>query len=84
MIKKAAKTFKDNVSVSFTLISFLLIVGTGLLQVFGKVESTGPFMELFGTCCGLYWGRRGVDAFVNYQKEKAKKSEVTEEKSEEL
>lgn len=64
MIKKvaisSAKAMKDEISLTLLIISFLLITGTGLLQVFKKIDSTGPFMELFLTCGGLYFGRRWV------------------------
>lgn len=64
MLKKvaisSAKAMKDEISLTLLVISFLLIVGTGILQVFKKVDSTGPFMELFLTCGGLYFGRSWV------------------------
>lgn len=47
-------------SASLTLVvwSFIVLVAVGVLQVFGKVSTTGPFLELFITCAALYFGRR--------------------------
>ncbi len=66
------QTIKEHFSMSITAISFAMIVGTGLLQVFEKVKTTGPFMELFITCGSLYLGRRSFDAFLEYKKSKEK------------
>lgn len=63
---------RENFSLALTSISFCLIVVTGLLQVFEKIKSTGPFMELFITCGSLYLGRKSFDAFLEYKKSKEK------------
>lgn len=79
MIKKAAiastKAVKNNLSFSLTVVSFLLISGAGVLQIFDKVKTAGPFMELFMTCAGLYLGRSYV---------KSKEPKVEEDNKEEL
>lgn len=76
MIKKtvisSAKAMKEEISMTLMVISFFLIVLAGGLEIFEKTKSTGPFMELFGTCCGLYFGRTGVKAYVEYKKDKKK------------
>ena len=70
MIKQTATAIKQEISFTLMVLSFGFITLVGFLEVFEKVKSTGPFMELFGTCCGLYFGRTGVKAYVAYQKNK--------------
>jgi hypothetical protein len=50
-------------------------VASGVLQVFEKVKSTGPFMELFLTCCGLYFGRQWVKKDIKIKAEAEKETE---------
>lgn len=47
-------------SVSLTLAAYATVFATitGLLQVCGKVQSTGPFVEMFYSTLALYFGRR--------------------------
>lgn len=77
-IARASKALKEEISLTLMVISFLLIVGAGVLQVLKKVESTGPFMELFLTTCGLYFGRSWVKQSAK-TKEKTAVSAETEE-----
>ena len=76
-LARASKALKEEISLTLMVISFLLIVGVGILQVLKKVESTGPFMELFLTCCGLYFGRKWVKSAKT--EEKTAKTAETEE-----
>ena len=77
-ILKASKAIKAEISLTLMAISYVLIVGTGILQVLKKVDSTGPFMELFLTCCGLYFGRSWVKKDIKTKADAEK--EETEEK----
>ena len=76
-ITKGARALKQEISLTLMVLSFLLIVGVGILQVLKKVESTGPFKELFLTCCGLYFGRKWVKSTKT--EEKTAKTAETEE-----
>ncbi len=76
LILSGAKAIKDEISVTLLIVSFVLICGVGLLEVFEKVKSTGPFMELFLTCGGLYFGRKLVKS------KSIKTTEKVEEKQE--
>lgn len=67
-----AKAIKEEISLTLMLISFVLLSGAGILEVFGKVQTVGPFRELFGSCAALYFARK-------YNKDKNSK-EKTEEK----
>ena len=40
------------------MISFLAVVIASGAMVLGKVDSTGPLLELFYATAGLYFGRR--------------------------
>lgn len=51
---------KTEISVTLLIVSFILIMVTGILQVFKRVDTTGPFMELFLTCCGLVFGHSWI------------------------
>ncbi len=72
LIVKSASAIKKEISFSLLVVSFVLIVCAGILQVFDLVRNTGPFMELFLTCVGLYFGR-------SYVKSKNIKQESKEE-----
>lgn len=49
---------KSSISKLLLAISFLLVVGSGLAQIMGKVKDVGVFFELFCACAGLYFGRQ--------------------------
>lgn len=55
---KDPTTNKRSVSLTMLVISCLFILVMGSLQVFEKVKTTGPFMELMYSCMALYFGRR--------------------------
>lgn len=78
-IIKGAKAIKAEISLTLMVLSFLLIVGTGICQVLKKIDSTGPFMELFLTCCGLYFGRSWVKQGAKTKEKEAETAE-TEDK----
>lgn len=67
---------KGGKSVSLTLMmaSFTILVGVGLAQSLGKLDSTGPFLELFFTTTALYFGRRISYKGVGYGAEDKKES----------
>ncbi len=75
MIEKTARAFKRNTSFSLLLISFVLLVVCGVLQVADRVKSVGPFMELFLTCGGLYFGRSFIKSRVDSKEEKVDENE---------
>lgn len=67
---------QDKPSVSLTMgivASFILIV-VGILQVAGKVNSTGPFTEMFWGSWALYFGRRMKFGGKDYEASKDEKN----------
>lgn len=49
---------EKSVSLTLLIISFIILIGMGILQAFNVVQSIGPFMEIFITTVTLYFGRR--------------------------
>jgi len=49
---------KKSVSLTFASIAFITVLITGGLEAFGKVNNTGPFLELFYGTLGMYITRR--------------------------
>ncbi len=74
-IVSSAKAIKEEISLSLLIVSFILIMVTGILQVFKRVDSTGPFMNLFLTCGGLYFGRSWVKQTANNKENEEKVNE---------
>lgn len=56
----------ESVSLTMLVIAFVLIITGGILQIFKIVESTSILMEVFVTCCALYFGRNFSIAGKNY------------------
>lgn len=52
------KTSKRSVSLTMLTVSFVSIIGCAFAHVLGKLDSTGPLLELFYACSALYFGRR--------------------------
>jgi len=52
------KTRKQSISLTLLVITFILLIILGVLQVFDIIKVLGPFKELFYATIGLYWGRR--------------------------
>jgi len=52
------KDSNPSVSLTLLLISLVLVIGFGTAQVLNKVQTMGPFTELFYSAVALYFGRR--------------------------
>lgn len=52
------KTKEKSVSLTLLMVSFLAIIVCSVAHVFGKLDSTGPLLELFYATAALYFGRR--------------------------
>jgi len=52
------KDGKKSVSLTFVVITFVLVTGFSVGVAINKVEGIGPLMELFYACSALYFGRR--------------------------
>lgn len=48
----------ESVSLTLLVLSLFLLIGLGIAQVLGKIQSVGPFTELFYSSVALYFGRR--------------------------
>lgn len=51
-------TGQPSVSLTLMLVSFVVLLVIGVLDICSVVKSTGIFLELFLTTVGLYFGRR--------------------------
>ena len=58
MYLKDPKTGEQSVTLTFTIISFILLTGFSISSVLGYSEEPGPLMELFYASAALYFGRR--------------------------
>lgn len=67
------KNNHKSVSLTLLIISFMVLVVVGLLDVFRVVESVGVFLELFLSTGALYFGRTMVFNNKKYGTEKAEK-----------
>ncbi len=55
------ETKKPSVSLTLLVVSVILFVGLGVLDILGKIKGIGVFSELFFTATALYFGRRNLD-----------------------
>lgn len=55
---KDPKNKEESVSLTLLLITYSLLIVSGVLQIFKVVDDVSIFDTLFLTCSGLYWGRR--------------------------
>lgn len=63
-------TKNKSVSLTMLMLSGVLIITFGILQIFGKVQSVGPFDNMFWSSAALYFGRRlGING-KNYSADK--------------
>lgn len=58
MYLKDPTTGLPSVSLTFLVISFVLLVGFSTANVLEYAKDPGPFLELFYACAALYFGRR--------------------------
>ena len=65
------KDGKPSVSLTLLMTSFILTIGFGIAQSLGKVNSTGPLLEIFYSMAALYFGRRFTVKGQQYTSEKA-------------
>lgn len=70
-----------SVSLTLMMASFTILVGVGLAQSLEKLQSIGPFLELFFTTTALYFGRRISYKGVGYGAEDPKKDSESNSKS---
>jgi positive regulator of sigma E activity len=52
------ETKKPSVSLTLLVVSVILFVGLGILDVLGKIKGIGVFSEFMFTAVALYFGRR--------------------------
>lgn len=55
---KDPKDGKLSVTLTFLVISFLLVAGVSVAAVMGKATNSDSLLQLFYACAGLYFGRR--------------------------
>ena len=55
---KDPKDGAESVSLTILVSSLLVLTVLGLAQVLGKINTLGPFAELFYSALALYFGRR--------------------------
>lgn len=52
------KDGKQSVTLTFMVVSYILVTGFSVAVTLEKVPAAGPLMELFYACSALYFGRR--------------------------
>lgn len=63
-------TDKPSVSLTMGIIASAILIVAGVLQVLGKTQGVGPFMEMFWGSWALYFGRRLSFAGKDYSSTK--------------
>ena len=58
MYLKDPKDGTASVTLTFLVVSFVLVVGFSVAAVLGHTKDTEPLMQLFYACSALYFGRR--------------------------
>ena len=69
-----------SVSLTIMVVSILILVITGILQIFDLVKTTGPFMEFTYSSMALYFGRKLSSKGNIFSAEKAQQIEEKIEK----
>ena len=74
------RTKQRSISFTMLIITFIaLLVSQGLL-IFGKVNNTGQLLEIFISTCSLYFGTHVIYKGQEYGADKVQKIEQTIEK----
>lgn len=69
MYLKDPKTKEPSVSLTFVVLAFAICIITIGLHLFKFVDTTSGALELFYSCCGLYFGRRWTNGKVTLEPE---------------
>jgi uncharacterized membrane protein (UPF0136 family) len=70
---------KPSVSLTMGIVSSLILITAGILQIAGKTSGIGPFMEMFWGSWALYFGRRLGMNGKNFESSKEEKEEKPNE-----
>jgi hypothetical protein len=65
------KTKEESVSLTLAIFCTFLLTGAGIAQVLGKINTLGPFVEMFFSSWALYFGRRFSVNGKSYSSDKA-------------
>lgn len=58
MYLKDPKDGKESVTLTFMVVSYILVTGFSVAVALEQSKTAGPLMELFYACAALYFGRR--------------------------
>ncbi len=70
------KDGKPSVSLTILVVSFILLIIAGGLEIFEVTKSTGPFMELVLSAFALYFGRRFSFKGQSYSSEEGSAKDI--------